>query len=629
MSYLVSDFLINPVLRQARRFSEVSRSTIFGSGDEAPGPQPEAVIDNTESDVHISNATPGLIAPVACPDLDNSTSSGPMSALGSLGRPDEVLASPMAATVDDGSPRDHLGFPILPNRRRGSKIPEDDGMAEMRRRIQEIYARDVSPEEKARLMHSLHLERYNASRAVPNLQHIAIGSTGPVGQMKEELRPQGALDSLMFWSSTDDNDTEEFHLTESDLMPSWAPSRPFKSQSGLASGQITPGASAEAMSEIIQPQLGCQHYERNVKLQCNTCRKWYPCRFCHDEEMGHDHKLPRFETRYMLCMLCKTPQKASEACVACQEPSAYYYCGICKLWENRQDKPIYHCYDCGICRKGHGIGKDFFHCLTCCACIPTNIETTHKCIERSTDCDCPICGEYLFTSPRPVVFMVCGHSIHKKCYDQHMSVSYKCPICNKSLANMETQFRNLDIAIQSQPMPAEFRDTRAIVLCNDCSGRSMVPYHWLGTKCGTCQSYNTFQLQILGSNSQELQTALEEGTNAQPEQSGFQGQAVEATEPIIPANRRRHSSQGIEMQRRVSEAIVGSYPPPTMRVGTSLENIDSDPDETNNGIFGFWGRGSVDDDDEYMFEDESDEDSADDEEDDDDDANEILLIGHR
>jgi len=83
------------------------------------------------------------------------------------------------------------------------------------------------------------------------------------------------------------------------------------------------------------------------------------------------------------------------------------------------------------------------------------------------------------------------------------------------------------------------------------------------------------------------------------------------------------------MQRRVSEAIVGSYPPPTMRVGTSLENIDSDPDETNNGIFGFWGRGSVDDDDEYMFEDESDEDSADDEEDDDDDANEILLIGHR
>jgi hypothetical protein len=49
-------------------------------------------------------------------------------------------------------------------------------------------------------------------------------------------------------------------------------------------------------------------------------------------------------------------------CINCGEISAQYYCNICKLWENRQNKPIYHCGDCGICRRGMGLGKDFFHC---------------------------------------------------------------------------------------------------------------------------------------------------------------------------------------------------------------------------------------------------------------------------
>lgn len=132
----------------------------------------------------------------------------------------------------------------------------------------------------------------------------------------------------------------------------------------------------------------------------------------------------------------------------------------------------------------------------CCACISISIQETHKCIERSTDCDCPICGEYMFTSPKAVVFMTCGHSIHSKCYNEHMMRSYKCPICNKSLVNMETQFRQIDLAIQSQPMPAEFRDTRSTVLCNDCSGKSTVAYHWLGLKCAICNSYNTVELQM-------------------------------------------------------------------------------------------------------------------------------------
>ncbi len=116
-------------------------------------------------------------------------------------------------------------------------------------------------------------------------------------------------------------------------------------------------------------------------------------------------------------------------------------------------------------------------------CLAISIRDTHRCIERSTDCDCPICGEYMFTSQQTVVFMRCGHSIHLSCYNEHIRNSYKCPICSRSMMNMEMQFRHLDRAIESQPMPEQFRDTTAWVYCNDCSAKTEVKYHWLGLKC--------------------------------------------------------------------------------------------------------------------------------------------------
>ncbi|MCJ1475352.1 hypothetical protein MMC13_004014 [Lambiella insularis] len=63
---------------------------------------------------------------------------------------------------------------------------------------------------------------------------------------------------------------------------------------------------------------------------------------------------------------------------------------------------------------------------------------------------------------------------------------------------MEMQFRNLDRAIESQPMPEQFQDTKAWVYCNDCSAKTEVKYHWLGLKCAVCDSYNTAQISITG-----------------------------------------------------------------------------------------------------------------------------------
>lgn len=242
----------------------------------------------------------------------------------------------------------------------------------------------------------------------------------------------------------------------------------------------------------------------------------------------------------------------------------------------------------------------------------------------------------MFTSTKPVVFMPCGHSIHRKCYYQHMKVSYKCPICNKSLANMETQFRNLDLAIQSQPMPPEFRDTKAAILCNDCSGKSTVPYHWLGLKCGVCASYNTVELQILGGAGQELQAAVAERNEILAE-TGVE-QAGDFTRPSLSRhpsevlNRRRHSSHTTpyvpEVQVMAPDRVARSLSPPG--VDPTMADGVPDTDSDDDVLGGFWG-GGADHAHAYSHESDSEDESSEEEdgEDDEDEDDGIVLIGHR
>lgn len=120
-----------------------------------------------------------------------------------------------------------------------------------------------------------------------------------------------------------------------------------------------------------------------------------------DDADGQD----RQDTKNMLCMICLKLQPAGQYCEYCNEQMACYYCDKCKLWDNDSSKSIYHCDECGICRQGKGLGEDFFHCKKCNICMSISMKQ-HKCIERNLECDCPICGEYLFTSTSTVIFMV-------------------------------------------------------------------------------------------------------------------------------------------------------------------------------------------------------------------------------
>eukprot|EP00842_Homolaphlyctis_polyrhiza_P006999 jgi/Hompol1/889/HPOL_002593-RA len=241
--------------------------------------------------------------------------------------------------------------------------------------------------------------------------------------------------------------------------------------------------------------LGCKHYQRSAKLQAHCCGKWDTCRFCHDEVS--DHTITRNLVATMMCMFCTTVQPAGQDCInpECGKRVARYYCKECKLWDDDPRKTIYHCHDCGICRIGKGLGIDYFHCPTCNVCMAIGLKGRHKCIERNLESDCPICGEYMFTSTSTVIFMPCGHCMHHKCHQQYIQTSYQCPTCLKSLADMSDYFRRVDATLAQHQMPPEYSNTFSYIYCNDCEKKSYAKYHFIYHKCAYCCGYNTKLLQ--------------------------------------------------------------------------------------------------------------------------------------
>jgi Zinc-ribbon/Ring finger domain len=129
--------------------------------------------------------------------------------------------------------------------------------------------------------------------------------------------------------------------------------------------------------------------------------------------------------------------------------------------------------------------------------LPIQYDEAHKCVERAAECDCPICGTYMFNSAETIVALPCGHYQHQTCYNEYMEVAYQCPVCKKSAVNMELHWRKLEDEIARQPMPSKWRGTIVEIRCNDCGGKSRCDYHWLGNRCGLCDSFNTVEMRII------------------------------------------------------------------------------------------------------------------------------------
>lgn len=251
------------------------------------------------------------------------------------------------------------------------RLPANDGMGAIRKRITNIQKMELSNVEKSRLMHELMTEKYYSFQ--PAFYTSFQGRRDSHGSQRSQDTPltpasgittndttQGTSPHTSHSSFADKHDA--FLLSDNDRKPT------YYCKPAARSGDDSPDLTHtehnflenDIESEHDDRPLGCLHYKRNVKLQCSQCSRWYTCRFCHDKV--EDHSLNRRETRNMLCMLCGSAQPAAEGCAVCGERAAWYYCDICKLWDNDPQKSIYHCDDCGICRVGEGLGKDFYHC---------------------------------------------------------------------------------------------------------------------------------------------------------------------------------------------------------------------------------------------------------------------------
>ncbi|KAH8150507.1 uncharacterized protein LAJ45_05202 [Morchella importuna] len=500
--------VLGPVVERARRWSQSS------AAEERPAPPIPALSDEDHnfSAAELAIATP-LHSPRALEPVFESFDADPEDGASgqalAIGDPSSRYRPPMSGqsnefanrTPESPPPsstwRSPISFSDLPTASSPtsednstsqnpakSALPEDDGQKFLRQKLVEISRLNISERERAVRMHSLMLEKYNASRRPGEMFELESAQSGQFQANAEEP-----------YISQHDN---PFKLSPLDIAKTYytGPPTPDVAANGelVVQEEITTSTDFGAPQDIPQ-ELGCPHYRRGVKLQCSTCEKWHTCRFCHDEK--EDHVLIRKETKNMLCMHCGTAQPVGQDCKNCGIRSARYYCDKCKLWDNDPRKSIYHCNDCGICRIGEGLGKDFFHCKKCGVCMSISLEGSHRCIERSTECDCPICGEYMFTSTMTVVFMRCGHSIHRKCYYEHMKTSYRCPTCTRTIVNMESQFRALDCEIDAQPLPAPYDKWRSLITCNDCSAKQNVPFHFLGLKCDNCKSYNTSQIRTI------------------------------------------------------------------------------------------------------------------------------------
>lgn len=280
------------------------------------------------------------------------------------------------------------------------------------------------------------------------------------------------------------------HIIQNLLMSRWiVTQKKLNAEDNVTSSREEVPGQHPSYRDPLKQCFGCTHYKRNCKLLAACCNQLYTCIRCHDDVA--DHSIDRKYITKMMCMFCLIVQPIAPTCatVSCNNfPMAKYYCRICKLFDD--DREIYHCPYCNLCRVGKGLGIDYFHCMNCNACMSCSISV-HTCRERCLEDNCPICHEYIFTSSLPVKALACGHLMHSTCFQDYTCTHYTCPICSKSLGDMQVYFGMLDALLAEEKIPDEYASQTQVILCNDCEKKGASPFHWLYHKCPNCGSYNT------------------------------------------------------------------------------------------------------------------------------------------
>lgn len=195
------------------------------------------------------------------------------------------------------------------------------------------------------------------------------------------------------------------------------------------------------------------------------------------------HNFERHKVTTIKCLKCNTVQPKSNTCQKCEVQFAKYYCGVCVFFDDKGiDKKIFHCDKCGICRVGPS--ERFFHCDKCGMCLNIAMKDNHMCKEQAYKEDCPVCLTDLHTSREVTQIMRCGHIIHCKCMMEYLRTNVACPLCKKSMVDPALFEASYDQQIAAMPMPEEYKHSKVVIICNDCSARTKVKWHIMGGKCG-------------------------------------------------------------------------------------------------------------------------------------------------
>eukprot|EP00268_Persea_americana_P069251 TRINITY_DN980_c0_g1_i2.p1 TRINITY_DN980_c0_g1~~TRINITY_DN980_c0_g1_i2.p1 ORF type:complete len:1235 (+),score=218.82 TRINITY_DN980_c0_g1_i2:393-4097(+) len=210
---------------------------------------------------------------------------------------------------------------------------------------------------------------------------------------------------------------QKSYLIQNLLMSRWMISQQVlhSEETIFSDGAEVPGLSV-SFRDPLKLTFGCKHYKRNCKLLFSCCNKLFTCKYCHDDVS--DHLMDRKLTTKMMCMKCLQIQPIGRKCsnINCNDLSmARYFCCICKLFDDERE--IYHCPFCNLCRVGKGLGIDYFHCMNCNACMSKSLAV-HICLEKCFESNCPICHDDIFTSSSPVKALPCGHLMHSTCFQQ-------------------------------------------------------------------------------------------------------------------------------------------------------------------------------------------------------------------
>ncbi|KAH0613260.1 uncharacterized protein H6S33_009640 [Morchella sextelata] len=280
--------VLGPVVERARRWSQSS------AAEERPAPPIPALSDE---DHDFSAAESAIATPLHSPralepvfeSFDADPEDGASEQALAIGDPSSRYRPPMSGQSNEfanrtpESPpstwRSPISFSDLPTtlsptsednsalqNPAKSALPEDDGQKFLRQKLVEISRLNISDRERAVRMHSLMLEKYNASRRPEEMFELESAQSGQSQANAEES-----------YISQHDN---PFKLSPLDIAKTYytGPPTPDVAANGeLVVQEEIPASTDLGTLQDLPEELGCPHYRRGVKLQCSTCEKCVNC----------------------------------------------------------------------------------------------------------------------------------------------------------------------------------------------------------------------------------------------------------------------------------------------------------------------------------------------------------------